>query len=224
MPCSYDDLDEADLIVLVGSNTAWCHPVIWQRIEAAREARGTKLVVIDPRRTETAERADLHLAIAPDSDVALFNGLLREMRDSWRLDGAFWPSMSMCRTGFWDRLESCDDAAKVCDISASRSREHFYDLFAAHPAHRHAVQPGREPVDQRHRQGQCDHQPPSRHGPHRQARRGAVQHHRPAQCDGRARGRRAGLDARLHIGLSATRSATGRSASGNRRRSAPAPA
>jgi assimilatory nitrate reductase catalytic subunit len=65
VPCSYSDLDEADLIVLVGSNTAWCHPVVWQRIEAAREARGTKLVVIDPRRTETAERADLHLPICP---------------------------------------------------------------------------------------------------------------------------------------------------------------
>ena len=79
VPVTYDDLDEADLIVLVGSNTAWCHPVIWQRIEAAREARGTKIVVIDPRRTETAEQADLHVAVAPDGDVALFNALLDEM-------------------------------------------------------------------------------------------------------------------------------------------------
>ena len=79
VPVTYDDLDEADLILLVGSNTAWCHPVIWQRIEAAREARGTKIVVIDPRRTETAEQADLHVAVAPDGDVALFNALLDEM-------------------------------------------------------------------------------------------------------------------------------------------------
>ncbi len=79
VPVTYDDLDEADLIVLVGSNTAWCHPVIWQRIEAAREARGTKIVVIDPRRTETAEQADLHVAVSPDGDVALFNALLHEM-------------------------------------------------------------------------------------------------------------------------------------------------
>ena len=54
----YEEPDEADLILLVGSHTTWCHPVIWQRIEAARAARGTKLVVIDPRRTETAEGAD----------------------------------------------------------------------------------------------------------------------------------------------------------------------
>ncbi|CAH0498269.1 molybdopterin-dependent oxidoreductase [Novosphingobium sp. CECT 9465] len=79
VPVTYDDLDDADLIVLVGSNTAWCHPVIWQRIEAAREARGTKIVVIDPRRTETAEQADLHVAVAPDGDVALFNALLADM-------------------------------------------------------------------------------------------------------------------------------------------------
>ncbi|MGE8136272.1 molybdopterin-dependent oxidoreductase [Novosphingobium subterraneum] len=79
VPVTYDDLDEADLILLVGSNTAWCHPVIWQRIEAAREARGTKIVVIDPRRTETAEQADLHVPVQPDGDVALFNTLLAEM-------------------------------------------------------------------------------------------------------------------------------------------------
>ena len=79
VPVTYDDLDEADLILLVGSNTAWCHPVIWQRIEAAREVRGTRIVVIDPRRTETAEQADLHVPLAPDGDVALFNALLEEM-------------------------------------------------------------------------------------------------------------------------------------------------
>lgn len=79
VPVTYDDLEEADLILLVGSNTAWCHPVIWQRIEAARERRGARIVVIDPRRTETAEQADLHVAVSPDGDVALFNALLADM-------------------------------------------------------------------------------------------------------------------------------------------------
>ncbi len=107
VPCSYTDLDEADLIILLGSNTAWCHPVIWQRIEAAREARGTKIVVIDPRRTETAERADLHLAIAPDSDVALFNGLLLEMRARFLLDGAYMANSVSTPDGFWQDLGAC---------------------------------------------------------------------------------------------------------------------
>jgi assimilatory nitrate reductase catalytic subunit len=76
VPGTYEDLDEADLVVLVGSNMTWCHPVLFQRLLAARERRGTKIVVVDPRRTVTAEAADLHLAIAPNSDVALFAGLL----------------------------------------------------------------------------------------------------------------------------------------------------
>ena len=130
VPCSYSDLDEADLIVLVGSNTAWCHPVVWQQIEAAREKRGTKLVVIDPRRTETAERADLHLAIAPDSDVALFIGLLHELRRSFRLDGAFMAGRVSTPPGFWDNPPR--DVAKACDIS-SADLQAFYDLFIDHP-------------------------------------------------------------------------------------------
>ena len=77
VPGCYDDLEAADLVVLVGSNTAWCHPVVYQRVMAAREADpNKKLVVIDPRRTATADTADLHLPLAPGADVALFNGLL----------------------------------------------------------------------------------------------------------------------------------------------------
>ena len=76
VPGNYEDLELADLVVLIGSNLAWCHPVLFQRLMAAKEKRGTKIVVIDPRRTATAEFADLHLAIKPGSDVALFNGLL----------------------------------------------------------------------------------------------------------------------------------------------------
>jgi assimilatory nitrate reductase catalytic subunit len=131
VPCSYTDLDEADLIILLGSNTAWCHPVIWQRIEAAREARGTRIVVIDPRRTETAERADLHLAIAPDSDVALFNGLLLEMRDRFMLDGVYMAGSVSTPDGFWQGLGAID-VAKACDISPAQL-ETFYDLFADNP-------------------------------------------------------------------------------------------
>ena len=81
VPATYNDLDAADLIILVGSNTAWCHPIIYQRIRARCEA-GAKLVVIDPRRTETAEEADIHLAIRPGGDVALMNGLLQYCREA----------------------------------------------------------------------------------------------------------------------------------------------
>jgi assimilatory nitrate reductase catalytic subunit len=76
VPGRYEDVEEANLVVLVGSNAAWCHPVLFQRLAAAKEKRGTRIVVIDPRRTATAEIADLHLALKPGSDVALFAGLL----------------------------------------------------------------------------------------------------------------------------------------------------
>ncbi|MEO0870676.1 MAG: nitrate reductase [Pseudomonadota bacterium] len=100
VPCTYEDLDHADLILLVGSNTAWCHPVIWQRIERARDKRGTKLIVIDPRRTETAERADLHIPIAPDGDVALFDALLATQD----VDRASVEQACEVPEGFWERL------------------------------------------------------------------------------------------------------------------------
>lgn len=82
VPGTYQDLEAADLIVMVGSNFAWCHPVLHQRVLDAKERRGTKLVVIDPRETATSAAADLHLAINPGEDVALYNWLL------WRLDSA----------------------------------------------------------------------------------------------------------------------------------------
>lgn len=129
VPCSYDDLDEADLILLVGSNTAWCHPVIWQRIEQARTTRGTKLVVIDPRRTETAECADLHLPICPDGDVALFNALLANLAARDLIDHDYLAAHANVPDGFWDDLAARTEQAGIdTELFAQ-----FADLVAAHP-------------------------------------------------------------------------------------------
>jgi assimilatory nitrate reductase catalytic subunit len=77
VPTCYEDIDHADLLFIAGSNTAWAHPIVFRRIEAAREKRPTqKMIVVDPRRTETAAQADLHLAILPGTDVALFHAML----------------------------------------------------------------------------------------------------------------------------------------------------
>ena len=89
VPGIYRDLDEADLVVLVGSNAAWCHPVLYQRIMAARSERGAKLIVVDPRRTATAEDADLFLSIAPGMDTALFCGLLAHLAQTQALDRGY---------------------------------------------------------------------------------------------------------------------------------------
>lgn len=84
-PCSYEDIELADCVLVSGANPAWAHPILFRRLEAARAARpGHKLIVIDPRRTETAELADLHLQIRPGTDVALCHGLLHAiLRRGW---------------------------------------------------------------------------------------------------------------------------------------------
>ena len=135
VPASYDDLDAADLIVLVGSNTAWCHPIVYQRIQAARAARGTKLIVIDPRRTETADEADLHLAIRPGSDVALMHGLLAWCRAAGVVDDAYLAAHVAVPDQFWGMFEEGGDlwsTARACDVQPDDLR-HFFDLFAATP-------------------------------------------------------------------------------------------
>ena len=86
VPGTYADLDSADLIILVGSNAAWCHPVLYQRMIANKRERGAKLIVIDPRRTATAEEADLFLPVAPGMDTALFCGLLVHLADTLGMD------------------------------------------------------------------------------------------------------------------------------------------
>jgi assimilatory nitrate reductase catalytic subunit len=86
VPGNYEDLDLADLIILVGSNAAWCHPVLFQRMVANKRERGAKIVVIDPRRTATAEEADLFLPVAPGMDTVLFCGLLVYVADTHAID------------------------------------------------------------------------------------------------------------------------------------------
>src|SRR5476651_1011069 len=86
VPGCYEDLDQADLLVLVGSNAAWCHPVLFQRMLANKQARGTRMVVVDPRRTDTSGDADLFLGLKPGTDTALFCGLLVHLADTGALD------------------------------------------------------------------------------------------------------------------------------------------
>jgi assimilatory nitrate reductase catalytic subunit len=89
-PCSYEDLDHADTVFIVGSNMAWAHPILFRRLEDAKRARPQmKIIVADPRRTETADFADLFLPLQPGSDVALFNGLLHLMLWEGLTDGRF---------------------------------------------------------------------------------------------------------------------------------------
>jgi assimilatory nitrate reductase catalytic subunit len=134
VPGCYDDLEAADLVVLVGSNMAWCHPVLHQRLAAAKEARGTKIVVIDPRRTATCEIADLHLALRPGSDVAVFAGLLLHLAENGACDDVWTSELTV---GFDDAFEaaravapSLGEVAAIADVPIA-DLARFYDWFAA---------------------------------------------------------------------------------------------
>ncbi len=101
VPGCYEDLDEADLLVLVGSNAAWCHPVLFQRMLANKQKRGARMVVIDPRRTDTAGDAELFLGLRLGTDTALFSGLLVHLADNGALDQDYIKDYT---SGFEDAL------------------------------------------------------------------------------------------------------------------------
>ncbi|SMC92517.1 nitrate reductase [Rhizobium sp. RU36D] len=135
VPGTYEDLELADLIVLTGSNLAWCHPVLYQRIAAAKQARPEmKVVVIDPRRTMTCDIADMHLAVRADGDTALFNGLLAHLADSGATDEAY---ISANTHGFAEAVASAR-ALNPADLIAATGLSwqqliDFYALFARTP-------------------------------------------------------------------------------------------
>ncbi|MEM9733829.1 MAG: nitrate reductase [Pseudomonadota bacterium] len=128
VPGTYEDLEEADLLVLVGSNLAWCHPVIYQRIAAAKKARPhMKVVVIDPRRTATCDIADLHLAIAADGDTALFNQLLVHLADGGHLKQDW---LAFHTNGFAEALTKARADGGDTGLSYAETAK-FLALFAA---------------------------------------------------------------------------------------------
>src|SRR6195952_1976591 len=101
VPGCYEDLDEADLLVFVGSNAAWCHPVLYQRMIVNKQQRGARFVIIDPRRTDTVADDDLFLGLKPGTDTALFSGLLVHLAEHGALDREY---ITQHTSGFDDAL------------------------------------------------------------------------------------------------------------------------
>lgn len=87
-PGSYEDFERADVFLVIGSNMADCHPVLFLRL-MERVKAGARLIVVDPRRTATADKADLFLQIAPGTDLALLNGLLHLLHENGHTDSGF---------------------------------------------------------------------------------------------------------------------------------------
>jgi len=120
-PACYEDLDHADCFFIAGSNTAFAHPVLFARLEEARERRPeAKLVVVDPRRTQTAARADLHLAILPGTDVALFHAMLHAMLWERLVDEAYIAAHTEGMAELRALVRDCTPswAAEICGVRA----------------------------------------------------------------------------------------------------------
>lgn len=135
VPCSYEDLEQAELIVLVGSNAAWCHPVLYQRMVKAKKTNpALQVVTIDPRRTQTADLADLHLGLVPGTDAILFNGLLAWLAADGRIATEF---VAQSTEGFKAALEMAKSSAPDAKSVAEQCRlaidevKRFFSLFAS---------------------------------------------------------------------------------------------
>jgi ferredoxin-nitrate reductase len=119
-PCCYEDLDLTDCAFLIGTNTAECHPIIFNRLRRHhKKSRHVKLIVVDPRRTQTAEAADLHLAIRPGTDIELLHGIGHLLLEWGEIDAPF---VEDCTSGFPDYAEVLryyppERVAQTCGIS-----------------------------------------------------------------------------------------------------------
>jgi len=134
VPGCYEDYEQAELIVLIGSNAAWCHPVSFQRIRAAKTANPqVKVVVIDPRVTASCDIADLHLPLASGTDAVLFNGLLRYLEQHHVLDQDYIAEHTEGFLSCLDAVQAYDveTVASVCGLSVEQVSR-FYQDFAEH--------------------------------------------------------------------------------------------
>ncbi|MDM1021348.1 molybdopterin-dependent oxidoreductase [Acinetobacter sp. VNK23] len=133
VPASYEDFEYTDIVILVGSNTAWCHPVLYQRIMQAKSKNPDLfVVVVDPRFTSTCEQADLHLPILPGQDVALFNGLLQYLYKNDYVDHHFVESYTEGLAALLDASKTEADfnaLVKRTGISAEKLQL-FFEKFA----------------------------------------------------------------------------------------------
>ncbi len=134
VPNCYEDFEHADLILLIGSNAAWCHPVSFQRIRAAKEANpNLKVVVIDPRKTASCDIADLHLPLASGADAILFNGLFQFLHAHNKLDLNFIENHTEGFEAVLDGLKlenySIENIANRCNLE-SEDVQQFFNWFA----------------------------------------------------------------------------------------------
>ena len=187
-PGSYQDFDQADVFFVIGANMADCHPILFLRM-MDRVKAGAKLIVVDPRRTATADKADLFLQIAPGTDLALLNGLLHLIVENGHTDDEFIAEF----TEGWEVMPSFPRANITPDAVSEITGIAEADIRTRGALDRRSreldelLDDGSQPEHPRHLEHQRDLQPASGDRRDLQARQRPVLAHRAAQRDGRAR-------------------------------------
>lgn len=126
VPVCYDDVELADCIFVAGANPAWCHPIIWRRVEAAKVKNpNLKIIVSDPRRTQTASYANVHLQLRPGTDIVLHHAIGRALIENGDIDVAFIKDHTEGFEKYKDKVMqlSIAEAAAICDVPEELIRE-----------------------------------------------------------------------------------------------------
>lgn len=121
VPCSYEDIELADCFLIEGANPAWCHPILWRRIEAHKQANpNVKIIVVDPRRTQTCDLADIHLQINPGTDIVLNHAIGRILIDMGHIDLDFINNHSDGFEKYKEQVykRTLKESAAICGVKA----------------------------------------------------------------------------------------------------------
>jgi ferredoxin-nitrate reductase len=125
VPVCYDDIELSDVILVEGANPAWCHPIIWRRVEAHKAANpNVKIIVVDPRKTQTVASGDLHLDINPGTDIALNYAIARVLIETGKIDAEFIENHTEGMEAFKEKVfeKTVSEYAKICGIELQKIR------------------------------------------------------------------------------------------------------
>ncbi len=126
VPIAYEDIELADCFMIAGANPAWCHPILFRRIEAHKEKNpSVKIIVVDPRRTQSCDIADLHLQILPGTDVVLYNAIAKRLIDRKKIDKNFIANHTDHFEVLRESVQSMSltEAAKICGITVAEIKK-----------------------------------------------------------------------------------------------------
>jgi ferredoxin-nitrate reductase len=125
VPVSYEDIELADTFLIAGANPAWCHPILFRRIEAHKQNRPeTRIIVVDPRKTQSCALADLHLQLLPGTDIILYNAIARVLIENGEVDYEFIANHTEGFDAYRDSVlkYSVEEASALCDVPAADIR------------------------------------------------------------------------------------------------------